>query len=125
MPQIFDFHCPNPECDFEMPSGWGYYMYAIADDGERIHCPHPGEMSRARKVIGEDASREETDRRTGFDSRFCIHCETQVDLDLERDEKVCPECASNAVKTIDELVDERCPVCEEGTFTAEDTCAIA
>ena len=66
MPQIFDFYCSDPDCEFEMPSGWGYYMYAIADDGERVHCPHPGEMGRAREVIGEDASREEIDRRTGF-----------------------------------------------------------
>jgi hypothetical protein len=126
MPQIFEFYCTNPDCEFEMPSGWGYYMYAIADDGERVHCPHPGEMGRAREVTGENASQEEIDRRTGFNTYcFCIHCETQVDLDLDRDEKACPECRSNAVKTIDELVDEQCPVCEEATFVAEDTGAIA
>jgi ribosomal protein S27AE len=56
---------------------------------------------------------------------FCIHRETQVDLDLDRDKKACPECQSNAVKTTDELVDEECPVCEEGTVIAEDTGAIA
>jgi hypothetical protein len=32
-----------------MPSGWGYYIYAIADDGERVHCPHPGEMGEREK----------------------------------------------------------------------------
>lgn len=36
-------------------------MCAIADDGERVLCPHPGEMGRAREVIGEDASQEEVD----------------------------------------------------------------
>lgn len=100
-------------------------MYAIADDGERIHCPHPGEMTRAREEIGKDASQEEIDRRTGFNTYcFYIHCETQVDLDLDRDEKECSECRSNAVKTIDELVDKQCSVCEGRTFVAEDTSAI-
>ncbi|MCU4751928.1 hypothetical protein OB919_08020 [Halobacteria archaeon AArc-curdl1] len=32
MPQIFDFYCTNPDCGFKMPSVWGYYMYAIADE---------------------------------------------------------------------------------------------
>jgi hypothetical protein len=36
-----------------------------------------------------------------------------------------PECRSNAVKTIGELVDEQCPVCDDGTFIAEGTEAIA
>jgi len=126
MPQIFDFDCTNADCEFELPSGWGYYLYAVADDGDRVRCPHPGEMRRAREVIGEDASRKEIDRRTGFNTYcFCIHCETQVDLDLDRDEKACPECRSNAVKTVDELVDERCPVCGDGTVVADDTGAIA
>lgn len=61
MPQIFEFYCTDPDCEFEMPSGWGYYMYATADDGDRVHCPHPGEMGRAREVIGEDASQKEID----------------------------------------------------------------
>lgn len=109
-----------------MPSGWGYYMYAIADTGERVHCPHPGEMNRAREVIGEDATQEEIDSRTGFNTYcFCIQCKTQVDLDLDRDEKACPECRSNTVKTIDELVNDQCPVCDVGTVTAEDTGAMA
>jgi hypothetical protein len=77
-------------------------------------------------VIDEDASQEEIDRRAGFNTHcFCIHCGTQVDLNLDRDEKACPECRSNTVKTIDELVDQQCPVCETGTIVAEDTGAIA
>lgn len=48
-----------------MLSGWGYYMYAIADNGERIHYSHPGEMGRVRQVIEENDSQGEIDRRTG------------------------------------------------------------
>lgn len=50
---------------------------------------------------------------------------TMAYIDLDRDEKACPECAPNAVRTVDELVDEQCPVCEDGTFVAEATGAIA
>lgn len=101
-------------------------MYAIADDGERVECHHPGEMAVARDVIGADASQDEIDRRTGFNKHcFCTDCERQVDLDPDRDDMVCPECHSPSVRTIDDLVDSPCPVCEDGTFVAEDTGAIA
>lgn len=126
MPGISEFYCTNPDCDFAMPSGWGYYMYAIADDGNRIHCPHPDEMGRAREVIGRDASQAEIGRRTGFATHcLCIDCEAQIDLDLDRDDSLCPECGSYAIKTIHQLVDDWCPVCEDGTFIGEDTGAIA
>lgn len=36
MPQIFEYHCTSETCSFSAPDGWGYYMYAIADDGERF-----------------------------------------------------------------------------------------
>ena len=126
MPQIFEYYCTNSECDLEMPTGWGYYMYATADDGERVLCPHPGEMGKAREVIGADATKQEIASRTGFNTHcFCTSCQSQVDLDLEKDEKACSECSSESIKTINELLDEQCPVCDEGTFIAEDTGAIA
>ncbi|MFT4944650.1 MAG: hypothetical protein ACI9K3_000584 [Halovenus sp.] len=126
MPRIYEFYCTNPDCEFELPSGWEWYMYAVSDDCERVRCQRPGEMARARQVIGEDAARREIDRRTGVNSHcFCIHCESQVDIDLESDEKACPGCRSNAVETTDELVDEQCPVCDGGPFVAEDAGAIA
>jgi len=48
-----------------------------------------------------------------------------VDLNLDRDEKACLECRSNAVKAIDGLVDEQYPACETGTVIPEDTGALA
>lgn len=126
MPSIYDYHCTNSTCEFEMPSGWGHHMYAITDEGKRLQCLHPGGMEQARQVIGEDASPDEINQRTGIVTYcFCLDCETQVDLDLDRDGKACPECQSNAIKTIDELVDEQCPVCAMGTIIAEDTGWIA
>ena len=126
MPSISEFYCINDAYGFELPHGWGRYMYAVTDDSERVRCHHPGEQARARAVIGADASEAKFDRRTGYNTHcFCLHCESQVDLDLERDEKACPECRSNYVKTISELVDETCPVCGEEAIVAHDTGAIA
>lgn len=66
VPQIYEYYCDGETCEFSVPDGWGYYMYAIADDGERVHCPHPGGTRRAREVVGSDASEDELDERTGF-----------------------------------------------------------
>lgn len=51
MPAIAKYYCDNDDCEFAGAEGWGYYMYAIADDGERVTCPHPGEMAEAHNVI--------------------------------------------------------------------------
>ena len=86
MPAIHDYHCTDDACDFAGPSGWDYYMYAEADDGERVTCPHPGERAKAREVIGEDASDEEIDERTGFNYHcVCVDCTEQFDRDPQRD----------------------------------------
>lgn len=126
MPAISRFYCDNPSCGFDGPEGWGYYMYVVADDGERIRCPHPGEMRKARAVVGEDASDEEVRERMGFSYHtVCVDCTARFDLDPERDVLRCPECRSSAVELLVELVGYPCPQCGEGTFTAEDTGAIA
>lgn len=126
MPPISKFYCDNTDCSFEGPEGWGYYMYAIADDGERVVCPHPGELQQAREVIGYDASDAEVDERTGFNYHcVCVDCAALFDLDPRRDPVECPECSSRAVTGMLELVDSPCPACGEGMFVEEDTGAIA
>jgi ribosomal protein S27AE len=101
-------------------------MYAEADDGERITCPHPGERGKAREVIGEDATEAELDRRTGFNYHcVCIDCVEQFDCDPQRDRLRCPNCRSTAIELLVELVGRRCPQCGDGDFIAEDTGAIA
>lgn len=126
MPAIARFHCTDEECDFSGPEGWGYYMYAIDDSGERHTCPHPGEQARAREVIGPDATDEEIDERTGFNYYcVCVDCSTLFEKDPQRDTLVCPACQSRAVTLMTELVGSPCPACGEGTFIREDTGAIA
>ena len=126
MPHINEYHCTQEGCEFAGPTGWGYYMYAEADDGERINCPHPGERSRARSVIGDNATEEEIDNRTGFNYHcVCIDCIEQFDRDPQQDDLMCPNCDSTAIELLVELVNQPCPKCGEGRFVAEDTGAIA
>lgn len=120
MSYIFDFFCSNDACDFTAPKGSGYYMYAIADDGERVECHHPGEMAEARAVVGEDASEEELRERTGFNYHcVCIDCLEEFEADHERDEVACPDCDSSAVVFVTELVGRPCPACREGVFSSD------
>lgn len=126
MPAIARFYCTNEECGFSGPEGWGYYMYAIDDSGDRKTCAHPGEMARAREIIGPDATDEEIDDRTGFNYHcVCVDCATLFEKDPQRDALICPECESRAVTLMTELVGAPCPDCGEGTFIREDTGAIA
>lgn len=101
-------------------------MYAEADNGERITCPHPDERAKARQVIGEDATDEEVDARTGFNYYcICIDCVELFERDPQRDRLLCPNCGSTAIELLVELVDRLCPHCGAGDFVAEDTGAIA
>lgn len=117
--RIRDFYCDT--CDFEMPSGFGEYRYVVKDDGEREKLQHPGESLQIRKVLGEDASDELIEERTGYRAFYaCQSCGTA--FEEERDENPgCPECGSNDTVTQNELVGEPCPRCEEGTFIDETT----
>ncbi|MFC7019637.1 MULTISPECIES: hypothetical protein [Haloarcula] len=149
MPQINQYHCND--CDFEMARGWGGQMYVLAEvcpfcgetlkqtndycsgcgtlvetiDAEefkRVVCPHPGEQQTVRAVLGDDVSEEEYESRTGFNSNcVCIDCLEQFELDIERDERRCPECGSDVVRTEQELVGDQCPKCEDGTFVETST----
>ena len=144
MPPIYEHHCDT--CEFTMPSGWGGYMYVqakiCATCGELIHeiedfcvgcgartetvdtagyeritCTHPLEHKEVERVLGANPSEEKRNNRTGFNSHcVCRDCLSQCELDVERDKRQCPDCESPRVRTLDELVDEPCPNCEEGTF---------
>lgn len=126
MPAIHNYHCTNDACGLAGPSGWGYYMYAETDDGERVTCPHPEERAKALDIIEEDASDEEINDRTRFNYHcICIDCTEQFDRDPQRDHLRCPRCDSSAIELLVELVGRPCPECGDGEFVAEDTGAIA
>jgi len=130
MPGIFEFRCDH--CGFELPTGWGGYMYVVNDQGERIVCPHPCEDLTVREVLGPNASRQLTRQRTGFNSYcVCLDCLHQCELDLgnegclffffvrqPRDLWSCPHCRSRKIRTVDELTGEPCPECQVGTIVA-------
>ncbi|MFC1490632.1 hypothetical protein ACFL6K_05425 [Candidatus Latescibacterota bacterium] len=52
MPPINNYK--RNSCDYTLPSGWGGYMYAVDDNGERMRCGHPFERFSAVDIIGID-----------------------------------------------------------------------
>ncbi len=112
-------------------------MYVEDDSGKRIVCPHPGEMRTVAKVLGENANRELIEARTGFNSYcVCLDCLKQFELDIgddeqsksswryfylyratkRKDERRCPYCNSQNVKTVFELIGSPCPKCKKGVI---------
>jgi DNA-directed RNA polymerase subunit RPC12/RpoP len=117
--RLRDFYCDS--CDFRMPSGFGEYRYVVTDDGERQRLHHPAEILQILDVLGEDASDELIEERTGYRAYYvCRRCGAAFEAERgEADD--CPECGHGDVVTQNELVGKPCPRCEEGTFVDETT----
>src|SRR5262249_55735689 len=45
---------------------------------------------------------------------ICLDCLKQFDLDLERDARACPACSSPQVRSLRELIAQKCPCCKVG-----------
>src|SRR5262249_46109340 len=113
MPPINRYACN--ECDFELPSGWGGYTYAVDNLGRRVVCPHPSEIHTIREVTGLNYTEAREAGRVGFAQHcVCLDCLKQFNLDLERDAAVCPECASPRVRSLRDLIGQMCPRCKVG-----------
>lgn len=137
MPPINKYNCNK--CGYSLHGGWGGYMYVTDDSGKRIVCPHPAEKSTVYSILGENASREVIEERTGFNSYcVCLNCLNQFELDIgdyeiakswryyygairRRDERKCPHCKSSEVRTVFELIGEPCPKCKEGIIEEFET----
>ncbi|RYG59607.1 hypothetical protein EON80_25540 [bacterium] len=53
--------------------------------------------------------------RTGFSSYcVCRQCLHEFDIDLRRDELLCPRCSSGSVSSLRELIGKSCPQCVLG-----------
>ena len=139
MPAIFSFKCDS--CGFSLHSGWGGYTYVENECGDRIICVHPLEFSKITEVLGEGASVDLILNRTGFNSYcVCIDCLYQFEADFGekdwwnsevdvknngkngsgittgKDQRRCPKCSSEQVKTVREMVNRTCPKCNKGTI---------
>ncbi|MDY3558880.1 hypothetical protein R5W23_006056 [Gemmata sp. JC673] len=113
MPPISSYACN--ECDFELPSGWGGYTYAVDNSGQRVVCPHPGEFHTVYQVTGLNYTDAQNAGRVGFAQHcVCLDCLRQFDLDLERDAVLCLECSSRQVRSLRESVGQKCPRCKVG-----------
>ncbi len=97
-------------------------MYALADDGQRVRCPHPYEYSTVEKVTGMDGDEARASGRVGYSSYcMCFSCGHQFELDLDRDSKQCPKCAALEVRSAKGALACECPHCHAGVFYEHDT----
>jgi len=123
MPYIYRYTCNK--CQFALPSGWGGRFYIIDDKGERIIPGHPNEINDVFNIVGEENISEDNmeeifKARTGFSNNcVCLTCLHQFDLDIKRDENICPNCNSLEIKTVTDMVEKRCPSCKKGLIEAE------
>lgn len=120
MPEIYRFHCSS--CRLEFPMGWGRNMYAIAPDGRREICPHPGEFYGVEQITGLPWSEADEKNLTGvFFDCVCTDCLDQFQLDWNLDERKCPTCKGANVTTVEDLVGQKCPQCSHGRIVKEST----
>jgi DNA-directed RNA polymerase subunit RPC12/RpoP len=113
VPVISRYSCN--ECNFDLPSGWGGYIYAVDSVGQRIVCPHPCEFDTIHKVTGLEYQEAVNAGRTGFAQNcVCLDCLKQFDLDLQRDAVLCPTCSSPQVCSVRDITGKRCPRCKVG-----------
>jgi hypothetical protein len=99
-------------------------MYVTDQTGKRIKCPHPHEFWTVAEVLRAEATRTEEliEQRTGFNSYcLCLDCLANLEIDLERDARVCPSCKSTHIASLREMVGGTCPKCKEGTIQEIET----
>jgi len=117
----------------------------------RVRCPHPCESDYAMEILGR-VSPDEYISRTGFNSYVvCLDCLHQFEADFRdekvnewrlwygrpsfkeafrgkpemKDERKCPKCGSRNVKTVFEMIGEKCPKCKKGTIEEIETGTMA
>jgi len=118
MPESKKFHCNK--CDLTFPTGSGGYPYVINKIGKKRIAKKPGEMEALYGSLGKDAPKELVEKMVGFNSHcICVDCLKQFGMDVEKEARGCPQCYSNQIKTVLELVGNSCPKCKTGTIVAE------
>ena len=127
MPEIYAYECDA--CGFSLPCGWGGCMYVVNNQGERIACPHPGEFRMVKMITGYspfDPSVPKGAIITGFNSHcVCPACLSKFDLDVDQDERRCPECGSGEIYTEEEMIGKECPRCHKGIIEKVNTGAMS
>ena len=95
-------------------------MYVLDAAGERIACPHPIERDTVEHVTGLDWKAARQKGLLGYVSDcICFGCTHQLEIDVERDIKQCPQCESLQVRTAKASVGAKCPRCHEGLIVEE------
>ena len=118
MPLLSTIKCNR--CDLTLPSGAGGYMYVLNAVGERVVCSHPGEWDTIEQVTGLDWYAARQKGLLGHVSYcLCFECTHQLEIDVDRDVKQCPQCKSLHVRTANACLGGQCPRCHEGLMVEE------
>lgn len=134
MPSITEYKCNK--CGFELKPGWGGYAYILDHGCKRVADPHliifgkivSGPiLQRALEPFREFLRRiwkpyyqrfiQMMGEVRGFNYYcLCLDCLTELELDVEKEERKCRKCGSKNVRIERELVGLPCPKCKEGTI---------
>ncbi len=119
-------------CGFSLScSRWGCF-YVTDGRGVRILLDRGLESTTIAQILGIDeesiagcsytpagrkAPVDLMEERVGYLS-FCLCCSclARIDLDLKKDDPLCPECRSREVHTLAGLAGTTCPRCREGVM---------
>lgn len=115
--QIAKLQCD--QCDYEIYASQAGYPYVIWDGGE-YSLPHPIEETSLKEYTGlmwrEAMERGILQRKAEC---LCFACAAQFRLDVDREIKRCPKCASYEVRTFRGAINARCPSCNQGMLKHE------
>lgn len=115
---IFETSCNT--CGFCLDWGIGGTMYVIDETGKRVLAPHPSEFIIMDRILGENASEELINERTGYlEGWLCLDCLSISSLDLKRDVLECQKCQSIHGKSVNDMIGQRCPKCNNPSSEIE------
>ena len=90
-------------------------MYVTDSFGGRHLCLHPLEYSMVEKYLGENASDQLLQERTGHcEDYFCTTCFKISLMDEHRDKMICPKCKRGEMNRGIGFANQKCPKCMLG-----------
>lgn len=111
---IAELNCEK--CEFSLRATTTGFPYVVWDDD--VHgLRHPLEVENLNKLTGltwkEAIAKGVLGRKPAC---ICFACSAKFSLDIDRDVKRCPECASYEVRTFVGSINALCPACHQGTL---------
>jgi hypothetical protein len=129
MSALTEYTCSH--CHFRVESWSDGKHYLCGSDGRRHYYFHPCEPDAWEERFQAENHRPATtqqellafvDAHAGHESHFlCLHCGRQTHRDPKHDSLRCSGCRKLQLKDTNDLANESCPKCRQGTFHGEMT----